>query len=181
MKHFIISDTHFNHKNIIRYCDRPFSSVGEMNECLIHNWNSVVSPGDNVWHLGDMGFGDLTEFRHRLNGHIHLIQGNHDSHRTWETFEFASRQPHQLLDVGGLRVLLIHHPVHQPEHKSAAPKLDYDVCLYGHIHQRDPGWTSVGNRWYRNCSVEVMDYRPQLIQDVLQPRPLSDDSVTVIS
>ena len=41
---FFTSDTHFNHTNIIRYCDRPFKSTDEMNEKLIGNWNSAVGP-----------------------------------------------------------------------------------------------------------------------------------------
>lgn len=78
---FFTSDTHFGHKNIIRYCDRPFDDVPHMNEMLIKNWNAVVSPEDEVFHLGDVALGPWVEWEgilSRLNGTIHLIIGNHD-------------------------------------------------------------------------------------------------------
>lgn len=43
---FFTSDTHFNHTNILRYCNRPFKTVGQMNETIITNWNNVVGPDD---------------------------------------------------------------------------------------------------------------------------------------
>ena len=55
---WVTSDTHFNHANIIKYCNRPFSSVEEMNETIIANWNKVVSEDDMVYHLGDFALGD---------------------------------------------------------------------------------------------------------------------------
>lgn len=180
MKTFVISDTHFRHGRIIKYCNRPFHSVEEMNECLVRNWNAVVAPADTVYHLGDFGFGDLSEFRSRLNGDIHLIQGNHDSSTTWNTFTFVSRQKHRLLNVGGLRVLLIHYPIHQPEYQKIIPDCEFDVCLYGHVHNNHNGWIQLGNRWYRNCSVEVHNYQPQLIQDMLQPQPMADNEISVL-
>lgn len=54
---FFTSDTHFNHTNIIRFCNRPFKDVAHMNETIIANWNSVVGPDDIIFHLGDFLFG----------------------------------------------------------------------------------------------------------------------------
>lgn len=75
---YFISDTHFNHNNIIKFCNRPFNDVLEMNEVLIDNWNKVVKPTDNIYHLGDVGFGHINHILERLNGKKYLITGSHD-------------------------------------------------------------------------------------------------------
>jgi len=49
---YFIADTHFNHKNIIEYCNRPFKNITEMNEYIIKKWNLVVKENDIVYHLG---------------------------------------------------------------------------------------------------------------------------------
>ena len=91
---WVTSDTHFNHANIIKYCNRPFSSVEEMNETIIANWNKVVSQGDTVYHLGDFALGDkslIPDFIRRLNGHISFIMGNHDNLNIMKSFETPFR------------------------------------------------------------------------------------------
>lgn len=80
-KVFFTSDTHFRHNNIIKYCDRPFTNVQEMDHILIQNWNKVVGKEDIVFHLGDFAFADKRKWRqitNFLNGEKYLIQGNHD-------------------------------------------------------------------------------------------------------
>lgn len=73
VKIWFTSDLHFGHKNIIRFCDRPWNSVEEMDEALINNWNSVVGDDDIVFDLGDFAFasnGRWKELLQRLKGDI---------------------------------------------------------------------------------------------------------------
>jgi calcineurin-like phosphoesterase family protein len=81
MTNWFTSDTHFCHANIIKYSNRPFASVEQMNEALIQRWNSCVKPTDSVIHLGDYGLGGLENclpILSRLNGRKYLVPGNHD-------------------------------------------------------------------------------------------------------
>ena len=81
MTDLFTSDPHIGHKNIIRYCDRPFADVNEMNEAIIANHNAVVGPNDTIYYLGDLFFcgkGYALKVMARLNGKKHLILGNHD-------------------------------------------------------------------------------------------------------
>jgi calcineurin-like phosphoesterase family protein len=81
MAYFFTADTHFGHANILKYCDRPFADVNEMNEVMISNWCNVVKPADSVFILGDFGFSDATQIGRildRLPGQKFLIYGNHD-------------------------------------------------------------------------------------------------------
>lgn len=79
---FFTSDHHFWHNNIIQYCNRPFSSVTEMNEILIERWNNVIKKGDVVYYLGDFSFSkpDMVKpIIEKLNGTKIFLPGNHDS------------------------------------------------------------------------------------------------------
>ena len=87
-KVWFTSDLHFWHKNICKYCDRPYESVEEMNQGIIANWNSVVKEDDIVFVLGDLGFCGIEKLKvliPQLKGTIVVIQGNHDSDKVIDT------------------------------------------------------------------------------------------------
>ena len=72
------SDQHYGHANIIKHCNRPFESVGEMDKFIIGQHNLLISKDDNVYHLGDFSFQRPERYLPHLNGKHHLIRGNHD-------------------------------------------------------------------------------------------------------
>ena len=75
---YFTADTHFQHKNIIKYCNRPFFNIEEHDETLIDNWNKVVKDDDIIYHLGDFCFSDHNKILRRLKGKIIFIKGSHD-------------------------------------------------------------------------------------------------------
>jgi calcineurin-like phosphoesterase family protein len=77
--YFFTADEHYGHARIIKYCNRPFENVGEMDEILIDNHNSVVGKNDTVVHAGDFAFGAHSKHLNRLNGMHHIfLKGSHD-------------------------------------------------------------------------------------------------------
>lgn len=131
---FFISDTHFNHKNIIEYCNRPFKNVEEMNKVLIENWNNIVTDIDIVFHLGDVALtseSEMKELIHNLNGKKILIKGNHDT----KSDEFFKKAGFEYVYQGALtlneeKILLSHKPIKDSE----VP--DGYINIHGHIHNK---------------------------------------------
>lgn len=153
---FFTSDTHFNHKNIIAFCDRPFFSLEEMNEALIANFNRVVGKKDTVYHLGDFAMGQwhlAQPIFDRLNGAKKiLIKGNHDQSKK-KMLELGFDEVHDSLEWNGW--LLRHHPMRT--HKQ---------MLTGHIHQH---WKRIDN--VINAGVDVWDFTPRSIEELTQAEP----------
>lgn len=82
MSIFYIADTHIGHENIIRYDNRPFSSIQEMNDEIVSRWNQAVRDNDTVYILGDFSWYNSSktcEYLDSLAGHKILVKGNHDS------------------------------------------------------------------------------------------------------
>lgn len=87
MNTFFTGCTHFSHKNILDFEERPFDSVEEMDIEMIKIWNNQVANGDTVFHIGDFCLGNYArtvEILEQLNGKIILIKGNHDYSKTWD-------------------------------------------------------------------------------------------------
>tara|TARA_B100000214_G_C23956046_1_gene622890 strand:+ start:579 stop:1232 length:654 start_codon:yes stop_codon:yes gene_type:complete len=170
---YFISDLHFGHKNVIRFCERPFRTVSEMNESMIDLWNKRVTDADRIFVLGDVFLMDpkkASEIIHRLNGYKILIAGNHD--RSEKTMldtgfdEYHKRYEYNIEDVG--TGLLIHYPV--PD--IILESLGYDFSIHGHIH-REP--ISYGTKL--NVAVDLHDYGP-ISRDEVKERLLHLDSAS---
>lgn len=163
-KEYLISDTHFGHINIIKYCSRPFNDIHHMNKVLTENWNSMVKPNDVVYHLGDFSWGDPVKYLPRLNGKIHLILGNHDKFRLCEKAGFESVENSKILERNGKKIILFHYP------DVSRFKESFDLFFHGHIHNN--GYHNEFHRYeivpnMINLSVEMTDYKPVLLENYL--------------
>ena len=161
--YWFTSDTHFFHKNIIHYCGRPFSSVEEMNEVLVENWNKVVKPGDVVYHLGDvaMGYksGELEALWPRLNGSKRLIVGNHDEIPYLSKGGFFKKV--KMWRVWNDKPLLF---THVPVHESSIHERILDVGgvnVHGHTHNNG---SPEGP--YKCVCVELTNYTPVNLEEL---------------
>lgn len=170
MKTYLISDTHFNHKNIIKYCNRPFNDIMEMNKTIINNWNKIVSPDDIVYHLGDFFLGskyDLEDIVSKLNGKIYLIRGNHDR-LTVKFYEDAGiivlKNAPIILDE--YHVILSHRPLPDTMIKNGF------INIHGHIHEKKLediyDNTLYSKDKHLNVSIDVTNYEPLLLEKVLK-------------
>ena len=157
---WVVSDTHFNHENIIRYCGRPFANAEEMNLSLIDKWNSVVKPHDIVYHLGDVYIGKPDKVRGILPllvGRKRLILGNHDNiadgilHKHFEKILVWR----QFKDFG---VTLSHIPLHEGSLNDRFP-----INVHGHIHEK-----LVDDPRYVNVSVEHTNYGLINLEEIKQ-------------
>jgi len=153
-KRFIISDTHFDHKNIIEYCDRPFKDVYDMEKTLIENWNSVVRQDDIIFHLGDFAFFSKNKIREivkRLNGKIVLIKGNHDNFsNNFYNELFYDFIPYPIIVDDFF--ILSHHPLSMNKH------MPY-VNIHGHLHNNSHRDFKTGPKHFNVC-VENINYKP---------------------
>ena len=154
-KIWFIADSHFSHKNVIDYCNRPFCSVEEMDNALIHNWNKIVKNNDRVFMLGDFalcGKDKIIEIGQKLNGRKILILGNHDgaSLSTYYNagFEMVSRFP-----LFWNNIILSHKPVENCQYPN----------IHGHLHQKtvfDCPDFQRGSNIYINVSVDQLGFKP---------------------
>jgi calcineurin-like phosphoesterase family protein len=159
---YFTSDTHFGHTNIIKYCNRPFADLHEMNRALVHNWNERVGPQDTVYHLGDFHMGPKVEvaaFRKKLNGRIHLIRGNHDrSAGFMRECGFEVHESYQLAIGPDFTPLFLRHK--PPRMLETLPIHTYFLC--GHVHTE---WARQGN--VINVGVDVRGFRPVTLEELL--------------
>lgn len=131
------ADQHFSHKKIIKYSNRPFDSVEEMNQVMIERWNKKVSSSDTVYHLGDftlMGRQKALQYLDQLNGHVLFIPGGHDHwyNRQDKDDGLILDKLHHIKVLYGdekITIVLCHYPLltwEKSQHGS--------IHLHGHSH-----------------------------------------------
>ncbi len=128
------SDTHFGDPRVLRIDRRPYANMAEHDEALIDNWNAVVAPGDEVWHLGDfmsLKAGSPGALLSRLNGTKHLIIGNNDPAGVVADAGWASRQHYAELAFGDQILILCHYPFRTWNKMGKG-----SINLHGHSHGR---------------------------------------------
>lgn len=165
-RYFFTGDTHFSHRNVIKYCNRPFASADEMNEQIVENWNKTVTKSDIVYHLGDVAFEKDNSKRnailHRLNGEKHLIWGNHDKGLKttgWQQFFHSAADlraiyvpPESAGNKTGQRIVLCHYAMRVWDQSH------YGTWqLYGHSHGTLP---EDNNSLQCDVGVDAWDFTP---------------------
>lgn len=166
---FFTSDHHFGHNNIIKYSNRPFETVEEMDEELIKRWNSKIAPNDIVYHLGDVAMSKnpeaVGEILNRLNGKIHLIKGNHESSALRFKGRFTWIKDYHELKVvdedapnGSRKIILLHYAM-----KVWRSSFRGTWHLYGHSHGSLP---DDPNSLSFDVGVDCHDYYPLSYEEV---------------
>ena len=166
MATFFTADTHFSDPHILRQRGRTFGSLDEHDECIVANWNAVVQPDDEIWHLGDFASeapaARCRAIFDRLRGVKRLVRGNHDTNRViglpWSDVVESMRLT--IEDPNGTEWrLFLSHYAHR-----AWPGLWRGVRhLYGHTHATLPDTQ-------RSCDigVDAWDYRPVDVRALIE-------------
>ncbi|ACS90997.1 2'-5' RNA ligase family protein [Thermococcus sibiricus] len=157
-KIWLISDTHFDHANIIKYCARPFVDIKEMNRVLLKNWNNTVKRNDIVYFLGDISFGKHSRspryWLSKLNGKIIYIKGNHEKTNLGKHYEIVNYKGHKFF--------LVHDP-------KDVDSFDGWI-IHGHKHNNDLINYPFVNKEKRtiNVSVETINYKPVSFDQIIK-------------
>jgi len=173
---FFTSDTHFGHQPEFLWKPRGFSSVEEMDEAIIENWNKVVKSTDIVYHLGDTILNDNAnglECFKRLNGQIFLIYGNHDTNARRNLLFTDDCTRHKMLGgwyawlikYGKLSIYMSHYPTltanYDEKHFS-----QHVLSLHGHTHQRT-NWLDPKNPFLYHVGLDSHNNTPVHIDEVI--------------
>ena len=172
---YFTADLHFGHRNILKLCERPFTTVEEMDMTLTRNWNAVVHKRDEVYILGDFtmlhseaAYNYLT----RLKGRKYFIRGNHDQFlNNIEKFAEYDRKlgeeqsehdakygaqiewvkDYHILKHRGRKFVLFHYPIAEWDGLWRGA-----IHLFGHVHRNPPALPNHNSALAFNVGVDEM-------------------------
>ncbi len=198
MSRFFTSDQHFGHANILKYEDEKrrnehgyqFSSVEQMDDYLVDQWNATIAKNDLVYCLGDFcySYEQMRDVMPFLNGEKILVTGNHDpffkrmidcdQQKQMEAHElaiqagFAEVHLHHQIDLPGIGLVRLAHFPYAPPNQEGLPadELRYlenrpphgkeKLLLHGHVHSQWLEHKYPGLPLMLNVGVEMWDMRP---------------------
>lgn len=186
-----ISDTHFGHKNILRYDNRPWQNVQDMENAMIQLWNKTVDPYDEVFILGDVVWSNKYEewvrILSQLNGNNKfIVKGNHDKTEILERLVkdgIIMGWGHQLVvqdlgDNGKSRYVVLNH---SPMPFFVNMHHDNTYHLYGHVHiswdaqcikhvrrQIEDLYLHEVRMYNVGCMIHGMDYAPRTLDEIIE-------------
>jgi len=134
---WFISDTHFGHTNVIKYSNRPYATVQEMDESIILNWQQNVRPNDYIFHLGDMGMLDTDRLRKiimRLPGQKYWIKGNHDKRTKFNQVRDLFVGIYDYLEIDVSDKNIINSDPHRASNKQRIILFHYSCRVWNRSH-----------------------------------------------
>jgi calcineurin-like phosphoesterase family protein len=114
---FVTSDTWFGRNNILYAANRisQFSSIENMNNSLIKNWNKKVKKDDVVIHLGNFAWDPMiaSKVLDKLNGHIYFICSNDDAAllKVAKNYNNVNIFSNQIIVLSEHDTVLSHYPI----------------------------------------------------------------------
>jgi len=167
---YLTADLHFGHENIIRHVGRPFSSVEEMDQTLIRNWNDRVGEEDEVYILGDVtmkGAAWAEDVLGQLRGRKYLVRGNHDRFAGQQGFNqtlFQWIKDYHEMAYAGQRFILFHYPILEWNHY-------FRKAYHLHGHQHNGADYNAANRasglLRYDVGVDANDFAPVSIEQIM--------------
>lgn len=170
---WITSDTHFGHRNIIKFQQRPESHE----VIMLSEWIRLVGEEDYILHLGDVFMGKQgnpdrwADVIYRLPGRKYLILGNHDKSKS----SMYQRAGFTIIDPFVWKgVAFTHRPI-TPQYP-APNSWQWHTNIHGHIHGNILGKSEatlehdgspIAGKKYINVSVEATDYKPRQVGSLL--------------
>lgn len=167
---FFTADYHLFHRNIIKYCNRPFSNTHRMHETIIKNHNALVNEEDTIYFLGDLTMESpssrqrIEAILNQLNGNFIMILGNHDKFKPYTYLEMGFSSVHTSLMISHYdhhKIILCHDPAWvQPGMLN--PSVSF--AIVGHVHA---SWKHIYTTLpIINCGVDVWNFQPVTLAEI---------------
>lgn len=183
------SDFHWRHSNILRYDNRPWQNVSEMETAMIELWNKTVAPDDMVYLLGDVVWSnkylEWERILKQLSGKKFIVKGNHDK------TEILNELKKNGLIVGWSHQEVVQDPGangksryvvlnHSPMPFFVNMHHDNTYHLYGHVHiswdaqcikhlrkQIEELYLHEVRMYNVGCMIRGMDYAPRTLDEII--------------